>query len=130
MAIKGMVNVRRNINRTLTGVIPNKAEKAVHVATAIIAGYATLLTPIDTSVLANSQYRVVQTERGRVLGAIGYTARYAGYVHGASGKLKGKQRSNGNGTYWSPDAEPEFLTKAGDDNVAEIDAAVARVMKI
>lgn len=130
MAIKGMANVRRNINRTLTGVIPNKAEKAVHVATAIIAGYATLLTPIDTSVLANSQYRVVQTERGRVVGAIGYTARYAYFTHQASGKLKGQQRSNGNGTYWSPDAEPEFLTKAGEDNIIEVNNAVYSTMKI
>lgn len=144
MAIKGMAKVKSNVGRILLKGIPNKAEAAMHVATSIIGGYANMLTPVDTGTLAASQYRRVFTERGKVVGAIGYTTRYAAWVHEMSGKLKGQPRAHfgktragvefGGGTkrgnYWDPDAEPEFLTKAGDDNASEIDNAVQRAMKL
>jgi hypothetical protein len=130
MAIKGMAQVRRNLNRTLLHVVSDKAEAAMHVATSIVGGYATLMTPVDTSVLINSQYRRVTTERGRVVAVIGYTAQYAAAVHDKTGKLKGQPRYNGRGNYWDPDAEPKFLSKAGDDNIGEIDSAVTRAMQI
>lgn len=130
MAIKGLAQVRRNVNRQLKLVIPAQAEKALHVATAIVGGYANLMTPVDTSTLVNSQYRRVQTELGKVVATIGYTAKYAAYVHEAKGKMKGIPRPSGRGDYWSPDAEPRFLSKAGDDNLQEIDRAVLEAMKI
>lgn len=130
MAIKGLAQVRRNVNRQLKLVIPSQAEKALHVATAIVGGYASMMTPIDTSTLINSQYRRVQVEYGKVVAAIGYTAKYAAYVHEAKGKMKGIPRQSGRGNYWSPDAEPRFLSKAGDDNLQEIDSAVLEAMKI
>lgn len=130
MAIKGMKQVQQRMQRQLTGVIPQKAERAVTVAASIIGGHATLMTPIDTSVLVNSQYRTITTKKGRVHAAIGYTARYAAAVHEASGRGKGKPRENGNGLYWSPDGEPKFLEKAGDNHKAEIDHAVYEAMKI
>lgn len=130
MAIKGMAQVRRNINRTLKNVIPENATKAMHITTSIIGGYATLMTPVEYGVLRNSQYRTVRTINGKVVAAIGYTAKYAAAVHEKSGKLKGRPRPSGKGNYWSPAAEPEFLTKAGDRHVDEIDAAVLREMKV
>lgn len=130
MAIKGMAQVRKNINRQLKMVIPAQAEKALHIATSIIGGYASLMTPVDTSTLINSQYRRVATGSGKVIASIGYTAAYAAYVHGAKGKMKGIPRASGRGNYWSPDAEPQFLSKAGDDNLNEIDKAVLEAMKI
>lgn len=130
MAIKGMAQVRKNINRQLKLVIPSQAEKALHIATSIIGGYANLMTPVDTSTLINSQYRRVTTANGKVIASIGYTAKYAAYVHEASGKMEGIPRPNGRGNYWSPDAEPRFLSKAGDDHISEIDNAVLGAMKI
>src|SRR5690606_34498252 len=109
--------VRKNIRHTLTKAIPENAVKAMHIATSIIGGYATLMTPVDKGVLRDSQYRRVTVEGNQVVAVIGYTASYAGAVHDASGKLKGQPRANGRGTYWSPDAEPKFLSKAGDDNL-------------
>lgn len=130
MAIKGMAQVRRNLNKQLVNVIPEKAVTAMHVATAIIGGYATLMTPVDAGILRDSQYRTV-TQRGKkVVAAIGYTARYAAFVHNAKGKLKGLPRASGRGNYWDPDATPQFLSKAGDENIAEIDAAVLEAMRV
>ena len=144
MAIKGMAQLRRNMRQQLTLAIPSAAEKAMHVATSIIGGYATLMTPVDTSNLINSQYRIVKNTGTKVVAAIGYTAKYAAAVHEMSGKLKGQPRTHfgvtkagvafGGGTergnYWDPDAEPQFLRKAGDENLSEIDQAVERAMKL
>lgn len=132
MAIKGMAQLRRNMRQQLTLAIPSHAERAMHIATSIIGGYATLMTPVDTSNLINSQYRIVKNEGRRVVAAIGYTARYAAAVHEKPGTLRGAgvMRPSGRGAFWSPDAEPQFLSKAGDDNLSEIDQAVERAMKL
>ncbi|EGI5777983.1 HK97 gp10 family phage protein, partial [Salmonella enterica subsp. enterica serovar 4,5:i:-] len=66
----------------------------------------------------------------RITGKVGYSAKYALYVHNASGKLAGKPRSNGNGTYWSPNAEPRFLTKAADKTRSLVDSVIKKEMKI
>lgn len=130
MAIKGMAQVRKNIRHTLTKVIPENGVKAMHVATSIIGGYATLMTPVDKGVLRDSQYRTVTVKGSAIVAVIGYTAKYAAAVHDKTGKLKGQPRRNGRGNYWDPDAEPKFLSKAGDDNLDEIDAAVLREMGV
>lgn len=132
MAIKGMVQVRKNLRQQLTLAIPSDAERAMHIATSIIGGYATLMTPVDTSNLINSQYRIVKNTGTKVVAAIGYTAKYAAAVHAKPGTLRGKGivRPSGRGNYWGPDAEPKFLSKAGDENLAEIDQAVERAMKL
>lgn len=133
MAIKGMAEVRRNLTRTLEQVIPERAAAAMHVAGSIIANHATLLTPIDSGNLARSQYQTVETSEERATARVGYTAEYAKHVHDAKGTLKGKARSKSDpsrGEFWSPDAEPNFLQKAGDDHLDEIDAAIKKVMKL
>ena len=132
MAIKGMAQLRRNVRKQLTLAIPSHAERAMHIATSIIGGYATLMTPVDTSNLINSQYRIVKNEGRRVVAAIGYTARYAAAVHEKPGTLRGAgvARPSGRGNYWDPSGEPQFLSKAGDENMDEIDAAITKAMTI
>ena len=130
MAIKGMAQVRKNIRQQLTLAIPSDAERAMHIATSIIGGYATLMTPVDTSNLINSQYRIVKNTGTKVVAAIGYTAKYAAAVHEKPGTLRGAgvPRASGRGNYWDPSGEPRFLSKAGDENLAEIDNAIRRAM--
>jgi len=48
------------------------------------ASEASVLTPIDTSTLLNSQYRAVRADGHRVVGTVGYTADYALPVHDPS----------------------------------------------
>jgi len=45
------------------------------------ASEASVLTPIDTSTLLNSQYKDVQKDGTRIVGRVGYTAEYALPVH-------------------------------------------------
>lgn len=128
--IKGYKKVRVALEDALKKKIPQNAERAAHVAGSIIGGYASLMTPVDTSNLINSQYRTVTKEGKRVVAAIGYTAKYAAAVHNAKGTLKGKPRRTGRGDYWDPDAEPGFLEKAAIENMDEINAAVMKAMKL
>lgn len=150
--IKGYKKVRIGLENALKKKIPQNAERAAHVAGSIIGGYASLMTPVDTSNLINSQYRTVKKEGKRVVAAIGYTAKYAAAVHNAPGTLKGKPRAHfgktsnrsefgpviprafgggtGRGNYWDPDAEPRFLEKAATENMDEINEAVMKAMKL
>jgi hypothetical protein len=89
-----------------------------------------LPTPIDTSTLINSQFDTVEVSGTRITGKVGYSAKYALYVHNASGKLAGKPRSNGNGTYWSPGGEPQFLTKAAQRTKDLVDGVIKKEMKL
>lgn len=107
-----------------------KAVRAMKSATYIIRTESATLTPIDTSTLINSQFDTVEISGTRITGRVGYSAKYALYVHNASGKLTGKPRSNGNGTYWSPGGEPQFLTKAAQRTKDLVDGVIKNEMKL
>ncbi|MCP4991350.1 MAG: hypothetical protein GY928_36445 [Colwellia sp.] len=130
MPVKGIANVNRRLDNLANEVIPKVSEKALYIAGTVGAGYASLMTPIDTSLLVNSQYIVSGQEGDRAFANIGYSASYAAAVHGKKGTLKGKPRANGNGTYWQPSGEPQFLTKGFKENQREIFQAFKRAMKL
>jgi len=58
-----------------------KAAAGMSKALILGASEASVLTPIDTSTLLNSQYRKVEAEGSRIVGTVGYTADYALPVH-------------------------------------------------
>lgn len=125
--------VRQAVERTsqiVDEIIATKAFRAMKSATYIIRTESATLTPIDTSTLINSQFDTVEISGTRITGKIGYSAKYALYVHNASGKLAGKPRSNGNGTYWSPGGEPQFLTKGAQRTKDLVDSAIKKEMKL
>ena len=153
MAVRGLEQTRRNL-RKLTDKIGNRmTEKAITEVLIIGEGYSASLTPMDTGNLLQSMYREVKNTSGKVSGRVGYTSNYAAAVHGMPGTLKGQPREHfgrtrnysdagpiqsiefgggtGNGNYWDPDAEPEFLKKAFErDGRADIDATFKRYMKL
>lgn len=121
-------NIRQHYKQ-FTQEVWSASEDAVTKIMIIGQAHAASLTPIDTSNLINSAYREITTSGGKVIGAVGYTANYAGYVHDAPGKLLGTNtpRSSsdiGRGNVWDPDAEPEFLVKGfereGADEIRQI----------
>ena len=78
--------------------------KMVRAATQMLsigASEASVLTPIDTSTLINSQFKSVTKEGDRIVGRVGYTADYARYVHDPEVKQNFRRES----------AEKEFLKK-------------------
>lgn len=125
----GLKQAQQNLNKIVDEIASQKIVTALTSASIIIATEAASMTPIDTSTLINSQYRTIDVNGTRVTGRIGYSASYALYVHNASGKLKGKPRSNGNGAYWGPNGEPMFLDKAVENTRSMVDAAIMREMR-
>lgn len=130
MALKGYKQVVANLQRVLLEEVPRRAESAMYEAGAIIGGYATLMTPIDTSFLVNSQYRQLSYKGKKVIMTIGYTAKYAAAVHDKPGTLQGEPRRSGRGNYWSPNGESQFLEKAAENHTNEVDQAVRRNMTL
>lgn len=144
MPVKGLQSALRNTDALIDSIASIRAERAVVVATSIGGAFATMLTPIDTSTLANSQFRRVTVNGNKVVGVVGYTARYALWVHESSGKLKGQDRAHfgktregrefgggtGRGKYWDPKAEPKFLKKGFENNREAIDAAVKKAFAL
>lgn len=137
MPVRGLQQVRKNLNKAFRDISGPRAEKTLTEVLITAAGFAATMTPIDTSNLINSQYRKINAYGTRVVGAIGYTAEYAAAVHDAKGTLKGTNtpRSTSDpsrGNFWDPGGEPEFLRKAFEDSDARaaIDAIIKRGMKI
>jgi hypothetical protein len=77
------------------------------------ASEASVLTPIDTSTLLNSQYRKVDKQGQRIIGRVGYTADYALPVHDPDNQQRFRRAS----------AEKEFLKKGfenAEDNIRAV----------
>lgn len=73
----------RIVNRLpeFTASVQHKAARGMTQALILGASEASVLTPIDTSTLLNSQYRSVESSGPRLIGTVGYTASYALPVH-------------------------------------------------
>lgn len=140
--------MRKNYRRTVQRIAGTVSDRAVYEILSQGGAMAATMTPIDTSNLINSQYAPqIDMKSGKVAGHIGYTADYASAVHGMPGTLKGQPRAHfgrtgnqsaqgpmvprafgggtGNGNYWDPNAEPEFLTKGFE----EIKPAIPAILK-
>lgn len=82
-----------------TAKVEQRGARAMTQALILGASEASVLTPIDTSTLLNSQYRDVKQEGSAVLGRVGYTAAYAIPVHDPDNPQNFRR----------PSAEKEFL---------------------
>ncbi|HBB8525082.1 hypothetical protein IGP34_07890 [Escherichia coli] len=129
MPIKGVKRVRERLKQELKEITDKKTYEVLWRVGMLAGGFAANMTPVDTGFLINSQFQYIgNTAEGMQL-RLGYTARYAEWVHDMPGKLKGQPRKHfgktregvefgggtGNGNYWDPNAEPEFLRNAFED---------------
>ena len=135
MPSRGVNAVRRKIKLTIGQITGPMANRAITEALIIGGGAADVMTPVDTSFLINSRYRVVTQGRSGWNGRFGYAARYAAAVHEKPGTNVGKniQRDPSNpsrGVMWAPAGEPEFLKKGFEQSRALITEAVLRAMRI
>lgn len=83
------------------------------------ASEASVLTPIDTSNLINSQYRRVERDGERVVGTVGYTAEYAVHVHDPEVRQNFRRAS----------ADKEFLKKGFERAEPNIRAVITGAIK-
>lgn len=93
---------------------------AVHQALILGASEASVLTPIDTSTLLNSQFKTVGEQGDKVVGTVGYTAAYALPVHDPANPQNFRRAT----------AEKEFLKKGFERAAPNIDAVVKKAMKV
>jgi hypothetical protein len=122
MGIKAS-GVKENIsqlNAIINDIQGRKAVRAINSAILIGGVRAALYTPIDTSMLINSQYREMFVNGSRITGRVGYSANYAVYVHDPNYPMKFRRAT----------AQKEFLYKGFEDERATIDQAILREMKL
>ena len=99
--------------------VEQKAARGVTQALILGASEASVMTPVDTSTLLNSQFRNVAKEGSKIVGTVGYTAEYAKYVHDPNVKQKFRRST----------AEKEFLRKGFEEAEPNIRAVITEAIK-
>ena len=99
--------------------VEQKAARGVTQALILGASKASVMTPVDTSTLLNSQFRNVAKEGSKIIGTVGYTAEYARYVHDPNVKQKFRRST----------AEKEFLRKGFEEAEPNIRAVITGAIK-
>lgn len=102
-----------------TGRVQIQAARGVTQSIILGASEASVLTPIDTSTLLNSQFRNVDKQGSKIVGTVGYTASYALPVHDPSNPQNFRR----------PSAEKEFLRKGFERAEPNITAVIKGSIK-
>lgn len=112
---------RRTSNRLpqFLSAVEQKAARGVTQALILGASEASVMTPVDTSTLLNSQFRNVTKEGSKIVGTVGYTAEYAKYVHDPNVKQKFRRST----------AQKEFLRKGFEEAEPNIRAVITGAIK-
>lgn len=97
-----------------------RGERGMTIALIEGAKEASVMTPIDTSNLLNSQFKAVRRVAGKITGTVGYTADYALPVHDPDVKQKFRRAS----------AEKEFLRKGFEQAEPNIRAVLIGAIKV
>ncbi|AYQ11352.1 MULTISPECIES: hypothetical protein [Enterobacteriaceae] len=118
--VRGISQGKANLNRLIDDITGRKIARAIQSALIIGSSQAALYTPIDTSLLINSQYRELVINGVRVTGRVGYSAAYALTVHDPNVKQNFRRST----------AEKEFLRKGFDDMRGQIDAVVHKEISV
>jgi len=132
--VMGGDEIRRRFSREIGRIRGRMTEETITRMLIVAAGYASAMTPVATSALINSQYRVTSATANGYRGELGYGADYAEYVHNAPGTLLGTGTPRWPerlGAVWGPNAEPEFLAKAFErDGRSDIEALIREGYRI
>ena len=112
---------RRMTNRLpqFLSAVEQKAARGVTQALILGASEASVMTPVDTSTLLNSQFRSVAKDGSKIVGTVGYTAEYAKYVHDPNVKQRFRRST----------AEKEFLRKGFEESEPNIRAVIIGSIK-
>lgn len=112
---------RRTSNRLpqFLAAVEQKAARGVTQALILGASEASVMTPVDTSTLLNSQFRKVDKEGSKIVGTVGYTAEYAKYVHDPNIKQRFRRST----------ARKEFLKLGFEEAEPNIRAVITGAIK-
>ena len=112
---------RRTSNRLpqFLAAVEQKAARGVTQALILGASEASVMTPIDTSTLLNSQFRNVAKEGSKIVGTVGYTAEYAADVHDPNIKQRFRRST----------ARKEFLKLGFEESEPNIRSVITGAIK-
>ena len=112
---------RRMTNRLpqFLSAVEQKAARGVTQALILGASEASVMTPVDTSTLLNSQFRNVAKDGSKIVGTVGYTAEYAADVHDPNVKQRFRRST----------AKKEFLKKGFEEAEPNIRAVITGAIK-
>ena len=110
--VKGLDTTLKNLNRVIQQTEGN-VRKGLSKAGLFIKAEAVERAPVEFGTLRNSAFSQLSSIsfRGKPSVKVGFTAKYAPYVHEAPMKLKGQPRPGNKGVYWQG-GENKFLEKA------------------
>lgn len=114
MATKVVNKLPQFITRT-----EQRAARGVAQALVLGASEASVMTPIDTSNLLNSQYRDVSKDGSAIVGRVGYTAEYALPVHDPEHKQQFRRAT----------AKKEFLKLGFEKAKPNIDGVISGAIR-
>lgn len=126
--LTGLNEVLKNLNKEIEN-IEGDTFDGIKAAGLFIKGEAVERAPVEFGVLRNSAFAQTERRTKGPVSTVGFTAKYAPYVHEAPMKLKGRPRAGAKGVYWQG-GENKFLEKAIKFNVADIISIVAKRAKI
>jgi len=100
MPLKGVSKVKNQLSKLERA--GEATQKTMQQWLIIVGTEASVMTPIDSSLLLNSQYKEQMSFFGVTIGRIGYAANYAIYTHDPKYPMKFRRAT----------AEKEYLLKA------------------
>lgn len=118
--VKGISQAKKHLNDIINDVKGRKVIRALQSAMILGAARAALYTPIDTSVLLNSQFREIVTDGAVITGRVGYSTSYAVYVHDPANPQRFRRST----------AKKEFLTAGFEEERSAIDAVVIKELSL
>lgn len=129
MSVKVSSDIASNMRKFITAE-QKSVRKGLQKAGIFIKGEAVMLAPVEFGNLRVSAYYNTDISRGLARLRVGFTSKYAPYVHEAPMKLKGQPRKGEghSGTYWQG-GENKFLQKAVNRNKFEILKIIAKEAK-
>lgn len=111
--------IQRNAKKVIRGTIPRKVEQALTGVGVVVANKALEYTPLEYSLLQNSQYRIVEATEKGYQAKVGYTMNYAAALHNRT-DWKPRPPNMKAGPAWNPNAKPRFLYLAAEEEQVTI----------
>jgi hypothetical protein len=79
--VKGLAELKRNIDTVVRNTIPQNAERAMYTALTLIENRSLEYVPLDTANLLNSRFKTIEQVGVVTFGRIGFMAAYALPLH-------------------------------------------------
>lgn len=109
--------IERNVRQVMRQKIPQRINRALTGVGVVVGNKSLEYTPVEFSMLVNSQYRRLDAYPNRYTVSVGYTAEYAAALHNRT-DWSPRAPENKQGPAWNPNASPKFLLRAADETRA------------